>query len=120
MAHLLFLLVMLGIILVELCTGKYKIHTVLFYTYYCEYFSNMFEVHITIFPQKMTTLLTYQQSIIFYIWDSRDTFEVCQCTKGWLLFTDFLPAMCTDKNLWISEVSLSELENFQHSLALPD
>ena len=50
---------MLGIILVELCTGKFKIHTVVFYTYYYEYFSNMFEVHITIFPQKMTILLTY-------------------------------------------------------------
>ena len=37
-----------------------------------------------------------------------------------LIFTDFLPATCTDKNLWISEASLSQLENFQHSSALPN
>ena len=54
-----------------------------------------------------------------------ETLEFFQYTKGWLWYLQIFQqevvlTMCFVGNLWISEASLSKLENFQYSLALPN
>ena len=64
-------------------------------------------------------------TIIFYIRESQATLEFFHYTWGWLWYSQIFKQEVGLNhvqfwNLWISEPSLSKLEKFHHSLALPN